>query len=119
VIDYVKPLNFSIEWNSAQHRVFKEQLRHILYNQTLAGQLGNLSTGLPSFCTGTIHKFGACQTEFDGDFCWHLSVESVGWYSLELHKQRVADKAFHERIAGQAIEQFLAVACTYIEYARH
>jgi hypothetical protein len=88
----------------------KEPLYHIRHNQKLIVQLGEHSIDLSSFCTSTTHKSETCPVEFGGDFSGYLGVDLVGQYWLDWQSQRVADKAFHGRIAGQ-VGGWLYAAC--------
>jgi hypothetical protein len=56
---------------------------------------------LSFFYTGTTHKISVYLAKIDGDLYWYLDADLADQYWLEQQRQRVADKAFPERIAKQ------------------
>jgi hypothetical protein len=79
----------------------KEVCCHILYSQRLIVQAVFYLIDLASFYSSTIHRTEAFLAGFVDDFDWYQDADLVGRYGVQDQRKRVADKAFHERIAGR------------------
>jgi hypothetical protein len=74
---------------------------HMQNNQNNSGQLLSSSPDLSFLYSGTRHKFDGNSIEFGSASGPYSTAHLVSQYWLEQQRQRVADKAFHERIAGR------------------